>query len=243
MHATCPGICCMQVVKIAKSISYCCEDFPLIFHTRGPFMSSVVGMHVRILKVTIYQMHIGHGCTCAYLKSNAVLLCSTMFVGTSRPGKVVKEYGCGSWAEFRAFSRIWEFVACFGMESETESVNFNIQFIASTNCSPLPYFQKAFSKFRLQVNCWDVHFSKIRLQVNCSRQKGVHIGGDRVHVYCKRKIVLRKILSFFRVIFGGIIKPEPLNQELCINKLELLYNYSGCRSFNCWDLHFHIHVQ
>jgi len=31
-----------------------------------------------------------------------------------------------------------------------------------------------------------------------------------VHAYIKGKIVLRKMLSFFRAIFEGIIKPKPL---------------------------------
>ena len=39
-----------------------------------------------------------------------------LVVGTSRHGRVVEEHVHGSWAEFIAFSRTWEFVACFRMD-------------------------------------------------------------------------------------------------------------------------------
>ena len=53
--------------------------------------------------------------------------------------------------------------------------------------------------------------------------KRVHFGRARVHAYCKGKIVLRKMPSFFRAIFGGIVPRVVHNQLEVALQLSVLW--------------------
>ena len=78
----------------------------------------IVGTHVRYLRVTISQNHVGHEHTRAYLKSNAVKLnfhlaphaCWSVCLGTVDTNVVLGQ------SPLHDFSRTWGFVTFIGMD-------------------------------------------------------------------------------------------------------------------------------